>query len=437
MQTRLEKLKNKFKDENNIIGERLSEVLGLYLEDFTNDLKNKLEEEKKKELKPVNKVVNCMVPLTEQKKYVNKNMYPVLQNENIKMISGEKNDIDMLNDLKNEISRLKKNDTNDLNNSTRINIGYLYIDGTLQKIKDINIENKFKAVLTDKKGNKSEVPYYLCQSDLIVRKCKKIWNMSKLYGDESPIVYMPYSTRLFYIEIDIETILGKQDFELEELNLCFADNGLSEKIICDKALLWNVKIEPAGIEIEPYKNPIGQMVYWRYKFTGLQENKYIMPENIQWPSFDIKVISDTEIEMDFINKPTDEFEGIRIYDIKKEEFEGIEIYTTNYNNKNLDKHYRIRSLSDIRYELNKFESNNEDVYIADICMKSQSNKKGINRYNSEMSIYEKGRFGYKNKNKVFIEFKGDCNYNFFEDYANFVIETLTYLYPEIGWEGVY
>ena len=54
-----------------------------------------------------------------------------------------------------------------------------------------------------------------------------------------------------------------------------------------------------------------------------------------------------------------------------------------------------------------------------------------------MTIYDKGRFGYKNTNRLYIIFNVDKNNVFVEDYINFVLGYLTYCFPEIGWEGAY
>lgn len=433
MQNKLEELKQKFLQDDNVVGSKLADTLNIYLEEFVEELKSRLLSEKNAIKEPVKKLVNCLVPADKSRGYLQKHMYPVLLDGNIYMLRSEVDDIGVIEKL-NEGIRTENKSNSCLESRERVGVAYVFVEATLKQTIDLMEAKEYRAIITDKNGKVYEIGYYLCWSDLLIKQYRKMRNLSKIYDDDTPSSYAPYSTRLFSIEMDL-TQINTKDVVFGSIDFKFKENGLEEYVLCNREMLWNVKFDTAGIEIEPTKNPVGEIVKWKYRFEQVKDNQYITPVYYTYPSFEVRRIDKTTIDLEFENINNSGFHRVTIYDINDKDYENIELYYTNYNLDRLDNQHRIRSIADIKYELSKFYKYDR-VRIGEVYFKKSDQNEHITKFPSEMSMYDRGRFGYKNTNNVYIQFVGDKQYIFFEDYANFVLGVLIYLFPEIGWEGV-
>ena len=61
-----------------------------------------------------------------------------------------------------------------------------------------------------------------------------MWYLSKLYKDETPIVFAPYANRLFRIEIDVEELISKKEIQMVSIDLKLEQNGLNEFFLLNK-----------------------------------------------------------------------------------------------------------------------------------------------------------------------------------------------------------
>lgn len=392
MQKKFDELIDRFSDENNTAGVRITTAVKEYMNTFTKALANKLELEEEYYPGNVNKVVNLMIECDAEENYTGGHFYPVLNESGFNIVKSENNDKEVIKHINAGISKIKE------------------------------------------KSGLEQYTNYLVWSDLAIKKCKRIWNMSRIYKCEEPIVYAPYAKRLFSIEVNIQELSANDNLQIQNLDLQLNKNGIQDKILLDKELVWNIKIdEPAGIE--PVVSPVNEMLHWRYQFCELLENQYIMPKRIKSPTFRIIFRGNDTLEYDFESEYPDGFEKITIYNVDDILSQRSDTFSTGYNTNGLRTQYRLRSEADLHYELEKFckLDYSKIVDVKTVVCGSHN----ITKTNMDMVVYDKGRFGYKNTNRVYVKFEVDDTSLFYEDYANFVLGYLTYCFPEIGWEGVY
>lgn len=434
MQKKFDELIDRFSDENNTAGVRITTAVKEYMDTFTKVLANKLELEEEYYPGNVNKVVNLMIECDAEEDYTGGHFYPVLNESGFNIVKSENNDKEVIKHINAGISKTKEKSGLE-QYTNRINIGYVYLEISHAELMEISKQApKYKLNVELNDGSEKELEYYLVWSDLAIKKCKRIWNMSRIYKCEEPIVYVPYAKRLFSIEVDIQELSANDNLQIQNLDLQLNKNGIQDKILLDKELVWNIKIdEPAGIE--PVVSPVNEILHWRYQFCELLENQYIMPKRIKSPTFRIIFRGNDTLEYDFESEYPDGFEKITIYNVDEILSQRSDIFSTGYNTNGLKTQYRLRSEADLHYELEKF-CKPDYSKIVDVKT-SVCGSHNITKTNTDMVVYDKGRFGYKNTNRVYVKFEVDDTSLFYEDYANFVLGYLTYCFPEIGWEGVY
>lgn len=435
MQDKLAELSQKFEKEGNKFGSRMADAVRQYLEEFKEELCSNLQAEDDGDGKKVFKIANCLIDKAQRNDYILKHMYPILDPEQYYMMECEKNDEKVIQCINKELKRRGQSQDGRLQ---RVTAGYMFLDCRFAEFKELTEKREtYKAILKDTNDRVYQLEYFLTFSPDIVQRIRRMWELSKKYGDETPIAYAPYASRLVRIDMDLNVLPSLEGFTVRELDFCFENNALYKHILLGKELVWNVKHEKAGWGIQPVQSPIGEKVSYRYQFPQLRENQYIIPGRWLPTMFEIRALDHgNTVEILSGSLIEDGFDKITIYDIDNGGIHNTEIFTPNYNTEHLRKQARLRSIADIRYELNKYCAD-PNVWISDVETQNLSTYRKANRYRAEFSIYQKGRFGYKNTNTVYIRFTGNPEYLFFEDYINFVLCHLTYLYPEIGWEGVY
>ncbi len=441
MSNKLDDLIDKFKKEENTTGERIAYALKNYLCDFTEALETKVNDEKNSSNRVVQKIKNMMINCTNRGDYSARHMFPVVAGKEFNILSKEIDDKIVLERINTEIRKCQNGNGIEIDgmeigsHSYKVPVGYIYTNVTKSELEHISKNGKNSLVVEDKSGEKHRLDYYLIWSEIAILNCKRMWQLTKLYKDENPIVFAPYAKRLFRIEIDIEEIVANKGIQIKSIDFLLQENGLDNMFMLGKELVWNVKIEKRA-EFSKKKTPVSDAIHWKYYFKDLLPCEYIIPKNITWPTFRAENISDKEVSFDFENEYLGEFEKISIFEINENDFEKQEIYWPQYNLRKLARQNRIRSFADAYYEAKKFESVlPEGIRISCVQTNIPEGKMIIEKFPVNMTVYNKGRFGYKNTNRLIVVF--DCeNDNMLNlDYFNFVLGYLTFCFPEIGWEG--
>lgn len=436
MHNKLDELIQKFRIENNNLGERLAVAVKEYLDEFTDSLRGKVEAEIDYLPRSVNKVVNFMINCEKENEYTARHIFPVVKEKNFYIVRKEVDDKGVLESLNNGIKKLLSDKVSEFDwYPTKVPVGYIYVEASKEILEELQQSKKYTLNIIDKNGVIHELTYFLTWSDIAVSKCKKLWKMSQLYKDETPILYAPYAKRLFRIDIDVEELLSDKTIQVEAIDLKLKNNGIDETVLLNKELAWNVRMEE-HVGIEAQVSPVGEVLHWKYCFKELLENQYIIPKVHCCPSFKIDVVNEKCVQYDFENEYTGSFERVTIYNFSDNDFKDERVFRPRYNENNLEKQFRIRSLSDANYEVKKFTAP-ENISIIAVQTNLPNDKLLVKKYSSDMKIYDKGRFGYKNTNRLYIIFDVDKNNVFFKDYIDFVLGYLTYCFPEIGWEGAY
>lgn len=431
MQDRLIELKQRFIRENNELGEKFADALSAYMADFKEEILKNTKESPDVHRK-VGKVVNCLVDKQDVKLYLQKNMYPIVKGKGCYMIERAEDDRELLQKINNKMQR---NVVTSIYGE-RFLAGYVFFGGTYTQLTEYILkqdERRYEAVVSFEDGEREALPYYITYSPILTEYVKGIWKLSKLYGDESPIAYIPYAARFLQLDFDIDVLSNATP--VKGIDLQLEKYGLREYLLFNRELLWNVKLEDGGLGVEPVMRPTGDVIHWRYSFSQVRENQYIVPASRTWPTYQVLDLPDGELVLDFEDRKVDSFQKVTIYEVRKEDFDTLEWYQAIYNTAEQTEQFRLRSLADIRYELNKYTLGT-DLRIAEITFLKKKEFKTVVSYFPDAMLYEKGRFGYKNTNKVYVRFEKAPEDVFWEDHVNFVLSHLTYLYPEIGWEGV-
>lgn len=441
MSNKLDDLINKFNEEGNVTGERIAEALKTYLCEFTEELRNNIMFEQNSQNRVVNKVKNMMINCADKGDYSARHMFPVITGKDFNILSKEIDDKVVLKRLNAGIRSCQNGKGIELNGieigsyKYKVPVGYVYANVTKTQLDQIMKAENNSLVVVDKSGKSHKLDYYLVWSDIAVSKCKKLWQLSRLYKDEEPIVFAPYAKRLFRIEIDIEEIAAQKGIQIESLNFLLKENGIENYVMLGKELVWNVEIKNQA-EFSKKVTPIADVVHWKYFFKDLSPHQYILPKDSSWPTFRIETAMGEEVRFDFEYEYPGEFERISVFEINANDFGKEKIYWTNYNVQKLAKQSRIRSFADAYYEAKKLESVfPAGVKISGIRPNLPDGKKMVEKYPTNMTVYDKGRFGYKNTNRLFVVFDCERDDLLGVDYFNFVLGYLTFCFPEIGWEG--
>jgi len=271
-------------------------------------------------------------------------------------------------------------------------------------------------------------------SDLAISRCKKMWKMSQLYKDEMPIVFAPYAKRLFRIDIDVEELTSIKGIQIKSIDFKLEENKLDTYFLINQELVWNAKIEEQS-EVTNTVSPVADNKLWKYTVKDLLANQYIIPKENVWPTFRIETSSEKDICFVFESEYHSSFERVSIYEIDEKDFKDECIFKPNYNLSKYDKQFRVRSLADAYYEIKKFYLPNS-IKFTNVQANKPDGKSICERYPANMTVYDKGRFGYKNTNKLYIVFECNEASGIVFDYIDFILGYLTFCFPEIGWEGV-
>lgn len=439
MSNKLDDLINKFKEEDNTAGERIAEALKDYLCDFTQTLKDNVVSQQNSTNRVVNKIKNMMIDCADRGDYTARHMFPLVLEKDFNILSREIDDSVVLERINSGIKKYQSgssvNGIEIASYKYKIPVGYIYTNVTKNQLENMVKNEKYSLTVVDKTGEKRKLDYYLVSSEIAISKCKKMWQLTNLYKDEEPILFAPYAKRLFRIEIDIEQILSNQGIQIESIDFMLEKNGLDKVLMLGKELVWNVKTEEQT-EFIKKKAPVADVIHWKYYFKDLLSYQYIVPKILNWCTFRIDNISDKDICFDFENEYFGQFEKVSIFDINERDFEKQDLFWLQYNLQKLNRQSRIRSLSDAYYEVKKFEpSLPSGLSIKNVQQNLPEGKNIVEKYPVNMTVYDKGRFGYKNTNRLFVVFECESNDLMVLDYINLILGYLTFCFPEIGWEG--
>lgn len=441
MSNKLDDLIKKFKEEKNTSGERIADALKNYLCDFTETLRAEVEKELRLSPRVVNKIKNMMIDCSVKGDYTARRMFPVVNEKGFNILSSEIDDKVVLERINAGIRKCQSGNGIVINGIEigsyryKIPVCYIYTETTKEELDSLIQNGKRSLKITDKNGEKHSLDYYLVWSDAAVLKCRRMWQLSKVYRDEDPIVFAPYAKRLFRIEVDVEELISIKGIQIESIDFMLEKNRLKEVFMLNKELVWNVRIEDQT-EVSKKAAPVADVIHWKYYVKDLLAYQYIIPKSITWPTFRVDSFSDKDICFDFENEYLGEFERVSIYEINEKDFDREDLFCPRYNQSELARQSRIRSYADAYYEVKKFESVlPQEIRIRCVQPNMPEGMTHAEKYPVNMTVYDKGRFGYKNTNRLFVVFDCSGNNLLVLDYVNYILGYLTFCFPEIGWEG--
>ena len=283
-------------------------------------------------------------------------------------------------------------------------------------------------------GDEIEVPFVLERYDYYKRIEELLERTARQYGIDRPVIFSPLSRRAVNVKLDFSGITLPQprsnviDFQIEK-------NGLSDVLLCDKTLLWNVEVTEENEIPGPRENTDKKIVslfekeYAIYEFAA-KENEFIY---ISSPISEVKRY-ENRVYVNLNEKQTIEdirYSKLAIMDVTSVFLEGLEYRYQNFYH-NTGKRERIRTQADIDYVLHKFR-NDMARYVGLV-----RNCDGVNTVHA----YEKGDVYHYTKDKIYrsssvcyIKFEVSGSW-IAEDAINYMIAFLNFYYPEYYWVGV-
>ena len=328
------------------------------------------------------------------------------------------------------------------------NLFGIFIDISYRDFVDICNGNKCSANITLTNGSSLSIQFNLNASNPFKSSEELLVKLIKQYGIRKSVIFSPYARR--FVEIPLPENIKVEDIAFISVDI---PNVSTEQIksTLEYTLMWNVTIItdmqriPCTKRIKPYFNET--INEYAFENFGLNEyivcsSKDIIPkfEIIRQDKETIKVTSHDEVY----------YQHVKINPVQSDSFKHIMLFE-NYFKYSLMFKERICSYADICYVLNYFNDNPYDIEILYLQKSAQVYNSSNNKvcmykfpyYNRNLSL--RNAINYENhyktipicKNICVLSFKSNNKKysNYVDDFANYVLDFLTEMYPEYNWVG--
>ena len=295
-----------------------------------------------------------------------------------------------------------------------------------------------------------------------------LFEASNIYQIRIPVIFSPYSRRAVKIQIpseygDVADILKEHKNDLTPYNL--SDNELTDKLVADKRLMWNIRIEyinlpQYSVDVDKdnsYFAPYGDCTVYRYEFKNLKGNEFICPGKEDIPNvLSAQITRQKNEERQMITLVTNKqltlpCASLRIMKHQENITEDTTVGRVKFIFSNLVARTkytiftaeRLRTKGDIERVLYGLSMPIYNLSCSFLCV-TESEKKDVDvirTYYRELTYGDidshREQFLYGNRRRLpfcYLKFIGDNK--FLSDYASFVISFLNARYPDFQWVGV-
>ena len=267
-----------------------------------------------------------------------------------------------------------------------------------------------------------------------------IIKMARMYEVNEPVIFSPWARKAVNIVLtdDVDDELATEiAANMDDVDWCLQQNGLEGIMLINKKLLWNIAITE-GKKATMIQAPDDSIMSYIYTYNNLKKNDFIYVE-----SNDIVMTEKKEREIILHSRKS-------LHDNGKDSIADnailislapIDDSVLDFVNtgKDCSKLERIRTEANINWVLKKISHKGftcEFSRIAKVLTKAED---VIQRYNKEQEYYKDwDQELYRNMTNrpvCYISISAD-NEVFIEDFADYILYNLEYMYPEFKWVGV-
>lgn len=149
--------------------------------------------------------------------------------------------------------------------------GFAFLDCAYDELEGYREKSYHARILVG--GAWAEASYHLRSSDLLLKREKLLIKAAEQYDLDRPAIFSPFSRRLVQVQLDRTPAAGQK---IARLDLELEQNGLSNVLLTDRTLVWNVEIEEVEELPAPKRipDPLGPQERVVYEF-GLQDGEFL------------------------------------------------------------------------------------------------------------------------------------------------------------------
>lgn len=327
-----------------------------------------------------------------------------------------------------------KDDDSDIARRGNVYAGTMFLDCKYSEI--ISLKKDYSGMVYTDTGS-YEVKYNLIPYHAFMDEEKKLEQTALQYGVKVPLIYSPMSRRAVVVKvgIDVQEITKHGDFSID---FQYEKNGLDNKIIVNKTLVWNV--ENLGKDILPFPKDNAEKkitalfdkTFVIYSFDA-KENEYYY---VRSDNHDIRRIAGS-VYVGIDNKTKIEqidYQKFTINPVNKSFLENI---MSSENNKSFENKYdpaccakkRVRTKGDVYNVLSCFDINYEEILF-------KPKYEAVCTYGKDYKYHYPTDEVLISSSEIYIKLSDNNDDKFFEDYVSYVFAYLNYYYPEFRWVGV-
>ncbi|MBQ7609321.1 MAG: hypothetical protein IJU76_15340 [Desulfovibrionaceae bacterium] len=292
-------------------------------------------------------------------------------------------------------------------------------------------------------GSKSFYYEIVPQYEFIQRE-RLLYDASVIYRITTPLIFSPYARRAVCFRL-----LDPIDETDEPIDLALEKNGLTDKLLTDYTLVWNIEISPPYDEVSASEAPRddGTCVYTYDE--NIRENTYVIPELQE----DLQGLEQIE---SYKERRSDSSDGkcrirlisrfqlpkrhriLTLHSYSEETIEKLaeDFFTTKHDDKPLQKQ-RLRTVGDVNCVLQALRQKGmHGSFVQNAVEQAIRRYDGDNAYQGRAD--EKLYQSRKKYPLCTVRFcAGEPSVQpFLEDYAEYVLHYLEMRYPEFLWRGV-
>ena len=316
-----------------------------------------------------------------------------------------------------------------------------FLDVRYEDIKNFCEPKRYRGQVVTADGTRKNFSYTLRRHEKFIANEKILFELATLYKIRRPIIFSPYARKA--VEIKIDGLDEDELTSLQTFDLMLAENGLSQKLLTDYELCWNVQIENADInhggELEEYIGADENLIRYEYFHTFDRDTKIFVLPNQHCDNLRVK-LSDDERKIIFGYNSLLKERSCKIVRLSDIENLSANTFTNDFPRKNST--LRLRSEGDLEkvlacFNLTRF-GKNFPAHFGSLGIVKNSRTITIYRREDRYFIPPENRLLDKFKSKAIccVKFFGDAQSKFKTDYANYVLYYLSQNYPEFTWVGV-
>lgn len=273
-----------------------------------------------------------------------------------------------------------------------------------------------------------------------ISKENTIIKMARMYEVNEPVIFSPWARKAVNIVLtdDVDDGLAAEiAANMDEVDWCLQQNGLEGIMVINKKLLWNIAVT-GGQKATKIQAPDDSIMSYTYTYNNLKKKDFIYVD-----SNDIIMTEKKEKEIILHSRKSLHDNGddsivdnATLISVAPMGDAVLDFVNTGKGCSNLA---RIRTEANINWVLKKISHKGFTCEFSRIAKELSKNEAVIQRYNKEQEYYKDwDQELYRNMTNrpvCYINISAD-NEVFIEDFADYVIYNLDYMYPEFKWVGV-